>query len=393
MAECTPRIREVRYWDEAWWEEGFKGIDEAYSRLRGLLDAVKEVELKLTGSDLSQLLRSQQMRDFTMKVILGGFRQECVNKTLNADDVKGCFNSNALARFYREVFGIGLSNDDIAKFVNVAQYVGLEKAGEGLRIVSMRSYVMDTLNGILTSFINVYKVAGRQVPNPMRYNVDKPEDLAQAFIDTTNALLKLLPLYNPFTFFIQSLDFTPKPYLRLMYCDKLFSSDVTNLMAKYGIRLTTLLKPSISKELDEELAIIGHEENSLGRHLLATVWHIYELTYWLKGKDYVKNIDDEFRKYVEKYSIYLDEFYRRLTGSGFEGVCSMMLDINIYYGSNINIYGRSIFGRDVFSFSRRGCGEIRMSLSYSEFLELFSPLMFLGLIFRHPLSNEIFTVG
>ncbi len=32
MAECTPRIREVRYWDEAWWEEGgFKGIDEAYS--------------------------------------------------------------------------------------------------------------------------------------------------------------------------------------------------------------------------------------------------------------------------------------------------------------------------------------------------------------------------
>ncbi len=338
------------------------------------------------------------MRDFTMKVILGGFRQECVNKTLNADDVKGCFNSNALARFYREVFGIGLSNDDIAKFVNVAQYVGLEKAGEGLRIVSMKSDVMDTLNGILTSFINVYKVAGRQVPNPMRYNVDKPEDLAQAFIDMLNALLKLLPLYNPFTFFIQSLKFTPKPYLRLMYCDKLFSSDVTNLMAKYGIRLTTLLKPSISKELDEELAIIGHDKDSLGSHLMAIVWYIYELTYGLKGKGYVKNVDDEFRKYVKKYSRYLDDFYRKLTGSGFEGKCGVELWISISYGSKVDI--STVVPRNLFSFNDydycliKTKYDINKSLSYGEFLELFSPLMFLGLISIYSLNPfKVLTVG
>ena len=116
MPQCQPRVDGAEYWSEAWWSEGFRTLDEAYSRLMGFIEARGSVIGMLSG-DLSNLLKDANLRDFTLKVILGGFRDECLNNPLDAGKVGECFNRHAIGRFYREVLGIGLTNEDLSELV------------------------------------------------------------------------------------------------------------------------------------------------------------------------------------------------------------------------------------------------------------------------------------
>jgi hypothetical protein len=85
-----------------------------------------------------------------------------------------------------------------------------------------------------------------------------------------------------------------------MYCDELFSDSVMNLMGKYGVELTKILDPRFGvPNLDDELAVIGHRDGSVGDLLVELVWSIYELTYKLSLLRLYEE-GDELKKYVNQ---------------------------------------------------------------------------------------------
>jgi len=214
--------------------------------------------------------------------------------------------------------------------------------------------------------------------------------LVKAFEDFLNKGIKLLPLYNPFTFFIQSLRSTPKPYLEIMYCDELFSNPIRNLMSKYGIELEKILNPNLGiSSLDDKLAVIGHKDGSVGDLLTRLIWGIYELTYKLNQLGYPVN--DELKEYVSKYRGYLDEFASNASD------IIITIDVKLKCGHQLSLeaYGGLMRlmddGRyDVMSFNgpcnfrlkwEKGSAirPIIENIRYERFLEVFSPLLFLGI--------------
>ena len=56
MANCQPKVPEVKYREESWWQEFFtKDLAEFYASLQGLLNAREALRKELSG-DLAQVL-------------------------------------------------------------------------------------------------------------------------------------------------------------------------------------------------------------------------------------------------------------------------------------------------------------------------------------------------
>jgi len=394
MAECQPKIPEVNYRNEDWWREFFiKPFTEFYSSLKGLLNARGTLLSELSG-DLAQVLADQSKRDLALRILLGGVKDECVEQ---GKIERGCIPPGSAAHFYRYVLGVGLGKDidsDLSETTRLVQIIGrkgLEKIGDerlGMLISSYSSEPppLGTISEINKLAGSIYNRLRRVIPelesaNPVNYDY---RDLVKAFEDFLNKGIKLLPLYNPFTFFIQSLRSTPKPYLKIMYCDELFSNPIRNLMSKYGINLVKILDPNLGiPSLDDELAVIGHEDGSVGDLLTRLIWGIYELTYELNQLGYPVN--DELKEYVSKvgkYRGYLDEFVNNASDI-------IATDVKLKCGHKLTLEAHGGLMRlidngryDVMSFNepcglmlRRPTTEIR----YERFLEVFSQLLFLGI--------------
>jgi hypothetical protein len=217
-------------------------------------------------------------------------------------------------------------------------------------------------------------------------------DLVRAFEGFLTKGIKLLPLYNPYTFFIQSLRSTPKPYLKVMYCDELFSDSVMNLMGKYGVELTKILDPDLSaKSVNDELAIVGHKDGSVGDLIIKLIWDIYDITYKLNRLGYPVN--DELKEYVKaKY-----EKEKMPTGDTIKELISIAKDVfntnykveykycqKIWIGTdrgNVVLGGSVYCGLTHTSFTERSyiIKEEIKNVEYERFLEVFSPLLFLGI--------------
>jgi uncharacterized ubiquitin-like protein YukD len=218
--------------------------------------------------------------------------------------------------------------------------------------------------------------------------------LVRAFEDFLNKGIKLLPLYNPFTFFIQSLHSTPKPYLKVMYCDELFSDSVMNLMGKYGVELTKILDPDLSaKSVNDELAIVGHKDGSVGDLIIKLIWGIYDITYKLNRLGYPVN--DELKEYVKaKYEEKIP------TGDTIKELISIAKDVfNTNYKVEYKYYQKIRIRTDrgnvvlegsepgwILSFTARSyiikdsnIPAKTINIKYERFLEVFSPLLFLGI--------------
>jgi hypothetical protein len=394
MAECQPKIPEVNYRNEDWWREFFtKDFAEFYSSLKGLLNARSALLSELSG-DLAQVLVDPNKRDLALRILLGGVKDECVEQ---GKIERGCIPPGSAAHFYRYVLGVGLGKDidsDLSETTRLVQIIGrkgLEKIGDerlGMLISSYSSEPppLGTISEINKLAGSIYNRLRRVIPelesaNPVNYDY---RDLVKAFEDFLNKGIKLLPLYNPFTFFIQSLRSTPKPYLKIMYCDELFSNPIRNLMSKYGINLVKILDPNLGiPSLDDELAVIGHEDGSVGDLLTRLIWGIYELTYELNQLGYPVN--DELKEYVSKvgkYRGYLDEFVNNASDI-------IATDVKLKCGHKLTLEAHGGLMRlidngryDVMSFNepcglmlRRPTTEIR----YERFLEVFSQLLFLGI--------------
>jgi hypothetical protein len=372
MASCQPRVPGVRYWDESWWQEFFtKDLAEFYASLNGLLRA-REALLKELSGDLAQVLADPQRRDLALRVLFGGLDENCLEKIRQGGYVD-CIKAGTAAHFYREVLGIGLGkniDDDLKEckgLLNLLKTMSFEEIGKEKLGISINVYEYSMMNGLfeMKKIVDEIYFKIKQVIQVQHVQADYGLDLVKAFEDFLNKSIKLLPLYNPFTFFIQSLRSTPRPYLNIMYCEELFSDPVRNLMSKYGVELTKILDPGLNvQSKNDELAVIGHKDGSVGKLIVKLVRKIYDITTILNSYGYP--VSYEFGKYVKaKYNEEISAGYTlkdwismTKADSEYKKYCDGRL-IEVEKGV-IKPYHET-------------------PITYERFLELFSPLLFLGI--------------
>jgi len=104
----------VEFWDESTWVRYFREeLGAFHSALAGFLEARREVLGRLSG-DLAQVLRGGD-RALALQILLGGVRQECVDKGVIEPS---CFPEGSAARFFREKLGFEVSLDALNKLIN-----------------------------------------------------------------------------------------------------------------------------------------------------------------------------------------------------------------------------------------------------------------------------------
>jgi hypothetical protein len=396
MASCQPKVPGVRYWDESWWQEFFtKDLAEFYASLNGLLRA-REALLKELSGDLAQVLADPRRRDLALRVLFGGLDEGCLEKIEQGANID-CITPGKAAHFYKYVLGVGLGKDvssDLTEsrgLLKTLRSMSLDKLAKeklGLSINDYGSGVMSTITEMKRLTDEVYNKA-RQSVQVKQVQTDYGLDLVKAFEDFLNKSVKLLPLYNPFTFFIQSLRSTPRPYLNAMYCDLLFADSVKSLMSKYGVELTKILGPDLSPQsLNDELAVVGHKDGSVGDLIVKLIQKIYDTTYKLNALHYPVN--DELKEYVkakyEEKTSTGDTIKELVSGANdvFD-VNNMKIEYQYYYSVKVNTNRGVLFFKWFDSY--QVCKPYREyrnlynkdKIAYERFLEVLSPLLFLGI--------------
>jgi len=401
MASCQSKVPGVRYCDESWWQEFFtKDLAEFYASLNGLLKAREALLDKLSG-DLAQVLADPRRRDLALRVLFGGLDEGCLEKirhyhptyecakgvgciAISNVDITCIITGGKAAYFYRDVLGIGLA-EQFAKdmemrggLLNQLKTMSFEEIGKEKLGISIKGFdttiIMNDLSKLKEIVKKIYDYfEKKQVIQVQHVQADYGLDLVKAFEDFLNKGIKLLPLYNPFTFFIQSLRLAPRPYLSIMYGEELFSDPVRNLMSKYGVELTKILDPGLYvQSKNDELAIIGHKDGSVGKLIDELVQKIYDITSELNRY----GVDNEYKKYVKaKYNEEISAGYtleKLMTEADFDykKYCQGRY-IEVERGV-VKTYERE-FVRDEFKIRDE------TTIEYERFLELFSPLLFLGI--------------
>ncbi|NAZ34005.1 MAG: hypothetical protein GU356_06940, partial [Pyrobaculum sp.] len=333
----------VEFWDESTWVRYFREeLGAFHAALAGFLEARQEVLGRLSG-DLAQVLRGGD-RDLALQMLLGGVRQECVDRGVIE---QSCFPESSAARFFREKLGFEVSLDALNKLINALKAGKMPQ--ELGKITERETEMVKTLKEVKRLLDEVYRRLSVEMV-PKRYEVRDARDLVVAYEEVLNTGLRLLPLYNPFTFFLYSLRLTPKPYLRLMYGEKLFDGGVAALMEKYGVKIGLRIAPGLGKELDEELGFIGHLDDTVGDLVVQIIARLYEVF----G-------EQEFEVFVDKYQEHIAHFCRvvPLWKAKIEGGVVRMWKIPD---------------------SLTGSPYAYHDESYHEFLERAAPLAFLGLL-------------
>jgi uncharacterized ubiquitin-like protein YukD len=327
------------------------------------------------------VLADPQRRDLALRVLFGGLDENCLEKirryrsSYYSGGYIDCIKGGTAAHFYREVLEITLGEqgykEDAEKrkeLLNLLKTMSLEEIGKVKLGVSIKgnSYSMMKNLSEMKGIVDVIYSKIKQAIQVQQAQADYGLDLVKAFEDFLNKSIKLLPLYNPFTFFIQSLRSTPRPYLNIMYCEGLFSDPVRNLMSKYGVELTKILDPGLNvQSKNDELAVVGHKDGSVGKLIVELVWKIYDITSKLNSYGY--RVSNELKKYVEAK-------YNEVTSAGYtiEKLVNTIANSESEYekyceGRYIKVVNGAVESYD------------ETLMTYDRFLELFSPLMFLGI--------------
>jgi len=331
----------VEFWDKSTWDRYFRDeLGAFYSALAGFMEARREVLGRLSG-DLAQVLMGGD-RDLALQILLGGVKQECVDRGVIE---QSCFPEGSAARFFREKLGFEVSLNALNKLINALKAGKMPQ--ELGKITEQETDVIKTLNEVKRLLHEVR----RRIPVemvPKRYEVRDARDLVVAYEEVLNAGLRLLPLYNPFTFFLNSLRLMPKPYLRVMYGERLFDGAVAALMEKYGVKIGLRIAPGLGKELDEELGFIGHLEDTVGDLVVQIIARLYEIF----G-------EQEFKAFVDKYREHTAHF------------------CEVAYLWEAEIIGGVVRMHKIDGDYKK---MESVSLAYHEFLERAAPLAFLGLL-------------
>ncbi|MCG2866867.1 MAG: hypothetical protein L7H08_05025 [Vulcanisaeta sp.] len=377
MASCQPKIPEIKYKDEGWWREFFNELVGFYSTLKGFIDARNNLLNNL--SNLQQAFNDPNHCRIALEILLGGVDPNCVARASIDND---CIPNDSIAGFYREILGIGVDLNNLNKLLETYRYYAggsqgfdcnaLSRASVGINVMNLYSPVMsvvDELHKITYKILaNVKNVIPSLNLQPKNYVINNSMDLVNALIDVYNSGMRLLPLYNPVTFFVQSL-VAPKPYLLSVYCNDVFDEQ-NNPMYKYGFKLTEILTPDLNDaQLNKELAIIGHQDNSTGDLVIKLIRKLYELNHRLFSYKIFK-IENEYGKYVNKYKQYLDTLLMEL---------SHLTDLNPQnIGSSMFVSSRG--GKIKLYIINKYGPHKEIEIEYFEFIRDFSAPLFLGLL-------------
>ncbi len=174
-----------------------------------------------------------------------------------------------------------------------------------------------------------------------------------------------------------------------MCCKEILEDDsVKNLFKKYGVELTTILTPKLGEDLDEELAIIGHAAGTTGHKLMQLRDSIYQITETLSSNNFGFVIKNELKEYIKNYGVYFEEVWEKafnektylLEYIDRDRIEDDFFIIEINAGTvKISRY----FGKPT------GWRPIK-SISYSEFISIMSPVLFLNLAWIPKDVSELF---
>jgi len=383
----------IKYYEEDFWKKFFNiDLAEFYSSVEGFLLLRENLIREISSESVSKLIsRSNIYRE----ILFGGFKASGSEPFIN----------NALAKFYENVLGIGLENIQLV-ISRLREGLTLESATEDIYCKPKEEgLVLTRLREISSKLKVIYKKLRDIVepPEPREYRLDSSMSCVNAFLDILNTGKKLLPLYNPTTFFIMSIYSIPKFYSKEIYT-KLFNEDIQSLLRKYDIDIVKLLEPDLPDEkIRERREIIGLQKDCVGwliREIILDIYSLFQI-------DELKNfftIEDEFNKYIGRYigklkeSIAIDRFTPIINAIKFANQtdsydhkyrCKIKINnLKFYYSPQ---YGKSpeyrgkIIGGEV----RIGyMGQYR--LNYTEFFAFLAPQMFLGLAYARPVSANEF---
>ena len=276
----------IKYYEEDSWKRFIEKIANLCRVAEGVIRLYNELR-KLVGQTLYDVIN--KYGNVYEKILLGGITQE------------GTSTERSLAKFYEIIFGIGVDDPDIIIRLQ-EDGVSYENALKEVKVIETDSKVPDE---ILNYLEEIYNLA-RQILQTLEkkseakvYKINSPTIGVEAHRDLLNALLEILPQYEPLSFFIISLYSVPRFYLERHY-PKLFSEDVQELLKSYGVHLHVILEPNhMPKQERENWAIIGLDRNCVAwliRELIMWAFKLIRETHSIYSK-YYTGIEDEFKKY------------------------------------------------------------------------------------------------
>ncbi len=282
----------ISYYDDNAWKRYFSiDLAELYRSVKGLLALREELRKRLTSDTVGNLIsRSETYR----AILLGGFRP----------DAKHPFTENSLALFYKKIFGIGISDEDLLKTITrLREGDSIEEASLDINVKVEDTPVITRLQKLQAKLELIYTSLRGVIERPesKNYNPEDPLGGVKALGEVLNAGKKLLPLYNPLSFFIMSIYSVPRFYIKEIY-HELFNDKTRQVLEKYGIRVVKLLEPELTNErLREERQIIGLERNSVGSYIRGVIIDLYDLFQKEILYMFYNNIEDELNKYIDEY--------------------------------------------------------------------------------------------
>lgn len=374
------QLRESLYSD-AEWNDYWGLLAQLYLRLRAFQNLYQGLVAEVLGKTLGSIVGDKE-KEHLQRILLGGY---------DAKNIK--YSKRALGRFYRDILGIGVSDEQLAKFATrLREGDTPADAGQEIPIAVSETEVLKTLNGmtgVLQEILYV-KSSVEVVEEPISYDVRDPHSALKALAEVLTHSRRLLPLYNPVTFIIQSFASTPVFYLQHVYGTKfrLVGDDyvepedekLKRIFEERGIQLQILLSPDIANQ-EEKLkrAIIGHVEDSTGQLLLKLICLTYRLFHLLEDEPYFTNVTNEYYNYVRTYNAMLksliDVLKKRIgdLSTYFSTLCDRVFNIVCGY--------YKILEREV---EIKG-GNVS-NVPYASFVEALAPLGFLGLAYYKPYS-------
>ena len=387
----------IKYYDEETWKHYFNNdLANLYASVEGFISLREEIKAELEGKLVNSIINE---KSFYRSVIFGGLQGK--------EDEP--FVSNALARFYWEVFGVGLDHDDASKIISrMKDGSTLESAAADISCSVVSTNVISRLSELFSKLQAIFKMQKGVVekPSPKKVEVKDENFGLKALKSILDAGKVILPLYNPASFFVNSLYSIPYFYAKEAY-PKLFEEGTMTLLRKYGLQLTSLLEPDIPDErIREERKIIGWVDGSVGVLIREVILDIYSLF----SMDVISsffNIEDEFNKYVRssidrlKGSIVKELFsdvISKIESVSFtqnlddKGRCRLPSELKFHYGNGRNEYYQGIIkGGEVGIGGGRDFENKDYKMSYSEFIAFLAPQMLLGLAYVRPVAKDRFS--
>ncbi|MEZ0290826.1 MAG: hypothetical protein ABWJ42_07055 [Sulfolobales archaeon] len=266
----------IRYYEYSFWRDYFQFLaNNLYKELIRLIRLREEI--------INSFYRDKVT---TSRILLGVI------------DRRTIAHSSSLRRIFENVLGLKIDNsDEIIR--RVARGVPLERLVDSIEKLRLEEppllIFIYKLVGEVESIIrdSVYRgyleevdeIVARELNRDLS-RLNNPFTIVSVIKTIVGDTLRLLPLYNPASFFIISTRCISNEAIDLFY-PSLWNRESIDLLNSVGFRLKEILR------LDD-LTIYSHEENSLGYRLSLLIDRLYELLIRISRhtKRYVK-VEDE----------------------------------------------------------------------------------------------------